>query len=139
MERCAQRPQTAHPAKHCMTRRSALLERVSAKQARATVANSSCREGKVQPPRFHSQAREGCSKDRLGSAYHGQAMQRGVCTLAFRKIWVRSGFGLRERVTPIVTVTEVSESTWPGRIMIHYDSKRMRSNLDFREPAGERI
>jgi hypothetical protein len=57
MERC--RARTAHLAKRCTTRRSALLlERLrpSAKLSprRATVANSSCKEGKVRSPRIFS-------------------------------------------------------------------------------------
>jgi hypothetical protein len=106
MERYAQ---AVHPAKRRTTRRGVVPERLRTKQPRSIVANSSCEVGEVQPPGAHSQAQDGSSTS--GSAYHGHAMRRGVCTLALRKIWVRGGFGLRERGTPIVTVTDVSEPT----------------------------
>ena len=142
----------AHPraARRCTIRRSPVPERPGAKQARTIVTNRSCHSRlrtnvsstnesceveEVQPPRVHSQARDECGTSR--SAYHRHALRRGVCTLAFRKIWVGSGFGLRRRVTSIVTVIDVSESTWPGSVISHYDFKRMRSN--FRVSAGKRV
>ena len=132
MERYAQ---AVYPAKRRMTRQGVVPERLRMKQPRSIVANSPWKAGEVQPPGAHSQAQDGCSTS--GSAYHGHAMRRGVCTLALRQIWVRGGFGLRERGTPIVIVTDVSESTWPRSVMRHDDSKRMRSKV--RVPAGKRV
>src|SRR5712691_5557953 len=63
-------------------------------------------------------------------------MRRGVYTFALREVSLWCGCGLRERVTSIETVTDVSELT-DSRVVGHDDSKRMWSK--FRKAAGKRV